>query len=266
MISSHNNSPKNEFIQNKGKNKLADLTTSSFSDPWLKKIQEFGKMQNMIANSTQTFDRINNLQWQVNALQQQIGYCRKYISDLLSYYLLSPKRSIEGVSGHFCKKCWTLGLKPIFNLGYDETMESRHLCNEAEDRRNYQNFQVSNNIQNLDHWTVGVFLEYMKSNTRIGQHIISKDVTKAFDDFNQVLTPEITQRINGVPDRYYSYSLKISDRIVWLNRSIENLDKEILLTQDELADFLIRVKSTYAIFEISTKEKFRRIFVFLTRN
>src|SRR6185503_18622184 len=149
------------------------------------KIQEFGKMQNMIANSNQTFDRISNLQWQVNVLQQQIGYCRKYISDLLSHNLLFPKRSVQGVSGHFCEKCRTLGLKPIFNLGFDETMESRHICNEAEDQRNYQNFQIPNNVQNIDNWSVRVFLEYMNSNTRLGPHIISKDITKVFDDFNQ---------------------------------------------------------------------------------
>jgi hypothetical protein len=109
MNSSNNNSRKNEFIRNRETDKVADLNPSSlFSDPWLKKIQEFGKMQNMIANSNQTFDRISNLQWQVNALQQQIGYCRKYISDLLSRNLLFPKRSVQGVSGHFCEKCRTL--------------------------------------------------------------------------------------------------------------------------------------------------------------
>jgi hypothetical protein len=156
-------------------------------------------------------------------------------------------------------------LKPIFNLGYDETMESRHICNEAEDQRNYQNFQIPNNVQNVDNWSVRVFLEYMNSNTRLGPHIISKDITKVFDDFNQALTPEITQQIIGIPDRYYSYTLKMGDMIVWLNRSIENLDKEIFLTQVELTDFLTRVKSTYAIFEIPTEKKLRHILVFLSR-
>ena len=33
-----------------------------------------------IANSKQTFDRISNLQWQVNSLQQQIGSCQRQIS------------------------------------------------------------------------------------------------------------------------------------------------------------------------------------------
>jgi hypothetical protein len=263
-LSNHRAPKSSRFDQKKSMNNQDDKGSWRWDRLW-DNIQELAKMQNMIANSNQTFDRINNLQWQVNTLQKQIQLSQKQMSDLLSYNWLSPKRSIQGLSAFLCKKCNTLGLKPIFDLGYDMTMECRHRCNEMANKRNYQNFQIPPIIQNRDAWAARVLANYLKSHTYIGKHLFSKDITKGFNDFNQVLTPEITQAVIGIPDRYCYYTLKIGDRLVWLDRGIDNLDKEILLTDDELTDFLARVKSTYAIFEIPTEDAVRRILVTLTR-
>jgi hypothetical protein len=261
MNSSNNTIRKNSRV-NKKKSTDEDNVPNSWPwDLWHDKLQEAAKMQNMIANSNQTFDRINNLQWQVNTLQKQIQLSQKQMSDLLSYNWLSPKRSIQGLSAFLCKKCNTLGLKPIFNLGYDMTMECRHRCNEMANKRNYQNFQIPSDIQDVDGWGSRVMLDHLKFHTYIGKHLFSKDISQGFNNFNKVLTPDITEGILGIPDRYYVYSLQRGDKIIWLQRAIENLDKEIILTDHELSDLLTRVKSTYAIFEVPSGSAMRLIFV-----
>jgi hypothetical protein len=266
--SPNNNSIKNfRLNQEKSRDEVQQSDLGSWNpERWWENPQEFAKMQNMIANSNQTFDLINNLQWQVNSLQQQIGSCQRQISDMLSHNWLSPKRSIQGISGYICKKCNNFGLKPIFDLGYDMTMHSRHRCNERDDKKNYQNFPIPPNIQNCDVWAARIMVDYLRSHTHIGKFLFSKDVTQGFNNFNQVFTPDITEKMIGIPDRYYICPLKSDDRIIWLERAINDLGKEILLTDDELSDFLTKSHSTYAIFEIPMGREVRRISFALTAN
>jgi hypothetical protein len=104
--------------------------------------EEFAKFHNTMANSKQTNDRISNLQWQVSSLQQQIISFQNYFSGLMSHNFLVSKKSIRGMSGYICQKCNTLGLKSIFDLGYDMTMKSRHQCYESPDERDYQSISI----------------------------------------------------------------------------------------------------------------------------
>jgi len=249
--------------QSKEKGKEFDLGPWN-PERWLEDPGEFFKMQNMIANSKQTFDLINNLKSQVNSLQQQIGVFQRQISDIQYYNWVLPKRSIQGFSGYICKKCSTFSVKPIFELGYDMTMQIRHRCNEMDSKKNYRDFQIPTNIQNVPVWAARVFADYLKSYTYSSRFLFSKDMTKAFKDFNQILPAEITNEILGIPDRYYLRSIESVNRTTWLDRALSNPGKEILLTEDELHDFLIKANSTYMIVEVPIREKLHRIFFGLT--
>jgi hypothetical protein len=68
----------------------------------------------------------------------------------------------------------------------------------------------------------------------------------------------------GIPDRYYLYSVEKQNRIDWFENVISNLGQKTFLTENQLIDFFIRARSTYAIFEFPSKEKMRRILVALT--
>ena len=93
------------------------------------------EMQNKMSNSNQTFGRINLLQSQVGALQQQLAHHQSQLNDIYSSYWLIPRDSIQGLSGYICTICQTFSLKPIFNIGYDMTMHSRHICNEPSNEK-----------------------------------------------------------------------------------------------------------------------------------
>jgi hypothetical protein len=60
------------------------------------------------------------------------------------------------------------------------------------------------------------------------------------------------------------YSVKSDQKIQWLERAIANLGKRTIVEDSEIRDFLRRVMSTYAIFEISCGEILRRILIKIT--
>ena len=226
--------------------------------------QELAKFQNTIVNSKQTFDHIGNLRWQVNSLQQQLASFQNYFSSLMSHNMLVSKRSVQGLSGYLCEKCKTFGLKAIFDIGYDMTMRSRHQCNESPDKRDYHVIQIPLSTENRDLWVARVMADHLKSNTWIGNHLVSKEVTQGFTNYNKAFPPEITDKLLGIPDRYYLYSVEKQNRIDWFENVISNLGQKTFLTENQLIDFFIRARSTYAIFEFPSKEKMRRILVALT--
>jgi len=121
-----------------GKSKY-DYNQRNYSPPGVKDyfadLADLIEMQNKMSNSNQTFGRINLLQSQVGALQQQLAHHQSQLNDIYSSYWLIPRDSIQGLSGYICTICQTFSLKPIFNIGYDMTMHSRHICNESSNEK-----------------------------------------------------------------------------------------------------------------------------------
>ncbi len=252
-----------KYYQKQLKDKKENVESSPVRwDEMWKYPQEIAKFQNTIANSKQTFDQISNLRWQVNSLQQQIASFQNYLSGLMSHNLLISKRSVQGLSGYICEKCNTFGLKAIFDLGCDMTMKSRHRCNESSDKRDYQIIPIPPNVQSIDLWAAQVMANHLKSNTYIWNQLISKEVSQGFTNFNKILPPDVTDELLGIPERYYLYSVQ-NVRVNWLDKVINNVGQETFLTEDDLIDFFIRAKSTYAIFEFTSREQVRRLLVAL---
>ena len=216
----------------------------------LKDVYDFAEMGNKMANSNMMFNQLNSLQWQVSSLQQQLTSSNRSLNDLLSRNWLLPKRSIQGLSGYLCDKCNSFSVKPIFNIGFDMTMQSRHRCNEPDYKRNYLVQQIPNNIQNADAWG-GQFLIYCVNNyTFIGRNLIATDITKSFRNFELELNTEIAYQIMGVPERYNLHSLESNVNVIWIDKAIKNIGKKTPMYDSEIMDFVTRIKSTYGIFEI----------------
>jgi len=225
---------------------------------------DLAEMQNKMSNSDQTFGQLNSLQWQVGALQQQLAYSQRQLNDVFSSYWLIPGDSIQGLSGYICKTCQTFSLKPIFNLGYDMTMQSRHRCNEPEARRNYINFKLPPNEQNTDDWAAQILFDHINYKMPFGKALYSKDLTKGFSDFSNILSHDEINVIFGIPDRYYSYSLENAYDIDWIDRAINSIEKKIPIKDTEARDFLKRIKSTYAIFEIPVGNIVKQVYIGFT--
>ena len=204
------------------------------------------------------------MQGQVATLQQQLAFFQRKIDDIVSSNWLIPKGSIQGLSGYVCEKCHMFSLKPIFNIGYDMTMETRHVCNEFSYKMSYLNFPVPNNRQNVDQWAGQILLDYLKNLMPMGISIFAKDLTRGFDNFSSVCNSESVDQIFGIRDRYYSYSFEYNHKRDWLDRAVNNLEKKISISNEEAIEFLSLVKSSYAIFKIQFGSAIKQIYVGFT--
>jgi hypothetical protein len=230
----------------------------------LKEIYDFAELTNKMAHSNMLFNQINSLQREVSSLQQQLTLSNRSLDDLLSRNWPLSKRSIQGLSGYLCEKCGSFSVKPIFDIGYDMTMQSRHRCNEPEYKRNYLIQQIPIGIQNADAWS-GQLLTYCVNNyTFIGRNLAVTDLTKSFKSFEHELNSEIAYQILGIPERFYLHSLKSSVNVNWIDKAIKNIDKKTPLSDSEIIDFVTRIKSTYGIFEIPMGRTVRLISFILT--
>jgi hypothetical protein len=104
---------------------------------------------------------------------------------------------------------------------------------------------------------------HLKSNTYIGNQLISKDVTQGFINYNKTFPPDVTIELLGIPDRYYLCSVQTDNTMSWLDKLIKNVGQENFLKENDLIEFLISAKSTYAIFEFPSKEGVRYIYTAL---
>ena len=243
-------------------NQDGDLSSSikrTFSE-----VMEFGEMLNKFSNSSQISGRLNSLQSQVGSLQQELSYYKSYVNELISGNWFLPLKSVQGFSGYICSKCHTFSLKPIFNLGCDMTMESRHVCNEITSKRNYYNFPFSTELQDTKSWAARILFDHLSRIAPIGKCIIIKDITRGFNKFNTVFNPDDVRNMFGIPDRYNDFSLENSQIEDWMEGAINNSEKKTMLTDDEVLKFLKLSKSTYAIFHIPSQDTFKHVFMYLT--
>jgi hypothetical protein len=226
---------------------------------------EFTEMLNKMSNSSQTFGRLNSLQWQVGSLQQQLANAQSQLNGVISANWLIPRESIQGLSGYICKLCQSFSLKPIFNIGYDMTMQSRHCCNEPASKRNYINFSLPSDNQNTDVWAAQILFDHINYRTPLSKFLVSKDLTRGFSNFSSIMSlDKVREIVFDIPHRYYSYSIESNHDINWIDRVINNLEKKISIKDNEARDFLKRVKSTYSIFEIPVGDIVKQVYIGFT--
>lgn len=228
-----------------------------------KKVLEFGERQNRFANSPQTFRRINYLEQENTNLHQQMRSHEKQVADLVSYNFLLSKSEIQGISGYVCKRCQTFSFRPILDLGYDMTMQVKHRC-EYQIQNNSYIISIPPNIEKVDEWAAQILRDHLNFYVPIGKYLASFDISTAFYQISNKLDTDSASKILGVPDRYNVYSLEKDYQINWVDRAVANFGKKILMIDYEILDFLGKVKSTYAIFEIPTASTIRRVLMYLT--
>ena len=95
------------------------------------------------------------------------------------------------------------------------------------------------------------------------KYLLGRDLTQPFDQIRIKLNSDIANRIFGIPERYRLYSLHSSIKLDWLDRVLANLGKKVMIKEFEMMDYLRRVKSTYAIFEIPMGESVKMILISL---
>lgn len=143
-------------------------------------------------------------------------------------------------------------------------MESRHYCNEVHPKRNYVTYQIPSDGQNKDDWASQILFSFIKNSSPFQKFIMAKDLTKSFFQISTVLGSEVARGIFGIPDRYQVHSLLNNYNIDWIDRAISSPETNIPITDGEALDFLKRVKSTYAIFEIPADNIVKKIYIGFT--
>jgi hypothetical protein len=243
----------------------ADNLLSSFMEP-IKPVLDFADMQKKLSHSIKTTDHYNVLSQQVSSLNQQLASCEKRFSDLLSNNLVLPKGAIQGISGHVCKICRTFSLKPVFDPGYDMSMQSKHRCADSPYKRSYLVFPIPSDIPDVDEWAAQTLLNQFNFFFPIVKYLVAKDITQGLINFSKKFNPEIARQILGIPDKNYCYSIENYSKASWINRAIDNLDKITAVTDDVALDFFRKVKSTYAIFDVPIDGTRKQFFMTFTNN
>jgi hypothetical protein len=208
-----------------------------------KSLTEFGKVCRELSNN-----RIKTEN--VDYLKQQVNFHVRQLSDIYSNFWLVPKYEIRGVSGYFCEKCQSFSSHFIRNEGYDMTAEARHQCNWIKSGQT-DNFWEQTLLN-----SVNFYLPNMK-------YLLGRDLTQPFNQIRINFNSDIANRMFGIPERYRLYSLQNSVKLDWLDRVLANLGKKVMIKEFEMMDFLRRVKSTYAIFEIPMGESVKMISISL---
>ena len=252
-------------LYQKSRSNTSQRNDSSSTKSIFGEVLEFSEMLNKMSNSNQTSGRFNSLQRQVASLQQQLAATQSQLNGVMSYNWLIPRESINGFSGYICKLCQSFSLKPVFNLGYDMTMQIRHRCNEPASKRNYLIFSFPSNEQNTDDWAAQILFDHVNYRMPFSKFLISKDLTRGFSNYGKIMSPDMVRELAfGIPDRFSSHTIENNHNINWIDRAINNFEKKFSITNNEARDFLKRVKSTYAIFEIPVGNVVKLVYIGFT--
>jgi hypothetical protein len=117
---------------------------------------------------------------------------------------------------------------------------------------------------NIDEWTTEILLNLLNSCMPGRKYLIAHDISNIFDLLTRKLNHEGVNNFLGIPDRFYLYSLENDYKVLWIDRALMNIPKKIVLEDSEIRDFLRRVKSTYAIFEIPMESTLKHVYMRLT--
>jgi hypothetical protein len=233
----------------------------SFTQDPLKEVSDFANLQNKISNSIQMSGYQNSLEWQVNSLKQQLAFSENRLNELLSNNWIIPNYEIQGLSGYVCRRCNSISITKIQNIGYDMTMQAKHTCDEEKVKSIKMVSIRPSDVWHFNDYAAGFMLESLNSFMPGQKYLVAKDYSTVFKNYEKLHEPEDVKLLLGIPRRFYLYSLDKDERIDWIDRAVGNLGIRTNVEDFEIRDFLRRVKSTYAIFEIPADKILRRILI-----
>lgn len=232
-------------------------TPTTSSDKSLERLSNLTKLApygNLVASLQATDDYRNKISW----------YERE-IARIKSENWIIPNSEIHGLTGYVCRRCNQIAFDGVRNIGYDMTMQARHMCDEEKVKSIKMVSIRPSEVWHLYDTAAGIILERLNYLMPGQKYLLASDVSKSFDSLERMLNPSLAKFLLGIPDRYYLYSVKSDEKIEWLKRAIANLGLRTIVEDFEIRDFLRRVKSTYAIFEIPCGEILRRILIKITK-
>lgn len=197
--------------------------------------------------------------------KNKIAVYEREIAHIKSNNWIIPNSEIHGLSGYVCRRCNSISITSIRDNGYDMTMQARHTCDEEK----VKSIKLVS-IRPSDVWhtydsAAGIILDRLNYLMPGQKYLLASDISKSFDSLEKKLSsPPHVKLLLGIPDRYYYYSVDKDEKIQWLERVIANLGTKTIVEDFEIRDFLRRVMSTYAIFEIPC-EILQRILIKITK-
>jgi hypothetical protein len=242
----HNKSPTHNVVPNQ-----------SYSS-WDNTLPEIIKMYSNYTKSRQIEGSSNNMFETVSHLQQQVNYLQNQLSETYSNNVITPKSGFLGISGYSCKRCRSFSWRYVKDPGYDMTMQAKHYCDEEKVKKIFKVPIRKIDECNLDNSLVNELLISLNSLIPGDKFLFAHDLTNMFSSLSNVIDAKTIYHVLGIPHRL-PYSFIKDDKINWVYRAISNLGKRILMNNDEIKDFLRRLKSTYGLIVIPNGRIFRRI-------
>jgi len=249
-----------ENNRRKFSSKVQNVASSSGQSNFDKTVDQTWDLIRNFTENAKSMNLATNLQ----TLKRQLMISQNELAWIKSNNWIISKREIRGISGYLCRRCNTLSFIPIKDPGFDMTMQAKHICDEEKIKRI---FCVS--IRPIDVWnranTMAVIL-FDRLNFIIpgDKYLYAQDFSSIFYLITDKLGFEIAYETLGIPNRFPLHSLQENHNIDWVDGALNNLGKKVLIDEEEIRDFLRRINSTYAIFEIASAEKRRWIFMTLT--
>jgi hypothetical protein len=212
---------------------------------------DYTKSRQIQGNSNNMFETVSNLQQQVNYLQNQL--LQTHLNNVIT-----PKNGFLGISGYFCKRCRRFESTYVRDPGYDMTMEAKHYCDEEKVKKIFMVTIRKIDERNLDNFLAEELLMSLNSLIPGDKFLFAQDLTSMFNTLSRVMDTKTIYYVLGIPDRL-PYYFAHDDKINWVYRATSNLGKRILMNNDEIKDFLRRLKSTYGLIVIPNGRIWRRI-------
>ena len=243
------------LVSNSGE--FSDVDKSLTQMLGLSRALKHAKSDNPILNLSQLFPNLN-------LLQQQVSFYKKQFDNLISNNWILSKDEIHGISSYYCKSCSTFSLRLIVDPEYDMTMQAKHRCGDEKVIGSNIVFKIQHDITNIDERTTEILLNLLNSCMPGSKYLIAHDISDIFDGLDRKFNYESVKTLLGIPDRVYLYSLESDYKVVWIDRVLMNMPSKIVLEDSEIRDFLRRVKSTYAIFEIPVESTLKHVYMKFT--
>jgi len=213
-------------------------------------VERMAQLKKTIASSQQTFDRLNYLEIRAKSLEQQI-------ISLYSNNWIIPKIHARGISGYYCKRCKKFCFRPIMDIGFDKTMQSKHRCG------NYIGctvHSIPSDFEDIQSWMAQVILNQMHDKMLFGGTLFSCDISPFL---NECKDENERNKKLGIPDTCLMISLNKKEKFEWLDKVLANSLIEINITRKDMIDFLKITMSTYAVIEIPEGNSSRYFFMML---
>lgn len=200
----------------------------------------------------------------IEYLQRELNMRTSELSNLYSNYWPIHRNMIQGISGFFCKRCQIFGFDFVRDLGYDKTFEARHVCDELKVLSIHAVSIRKSIVENSDKFFAQVLLHHVQILMPGVKYLSCEDHSQLFHIYWSKFGYDAAKLMIGIPDRYCLYKLGESENLTWLVKVLKNPGKKTELKEDEVFDFLGKVKSSYAMFEIPTSNPPKLILLSLT--